>query len=180
MTGNLPASTVRIAMTSSQICNALELVHPGQKIDVTYHVLPHLEEVQSVATCLRRRDRAVDLNIPELDEGQVITLPVPLNHRWDALQILKLVPHEYFKLPLKPFTECNQQPATDATAVIYADGGAVHEKGGPAAAAISVFKLRGTIVERPNFGRFYTGATNNCVEAAALLAASQKPRGRCR
>ena len=171
MTGNLPPSSVQHAMSTTEIIAALDLVHPGQKITIRYHVLPHLEVMTSVATCVKRQDKAVDLRVPDLDENEVIRLPVPPNHSWHALQILKLTPHEYFKLPLKPYSECNLQPDVDAKAIIYVDGSTCHEKGGPASSAISVFTLVGSQVHRQNFGRFYPGATSNCVAAAAMLAA---------
>ena len=141
MTGNLPPSSVQHAMSTTEIIAALDLVHPGQKITLRYHVLPHLEVMTSVATCVKRQDKAVDLRVPDLDENEVIRLPVPPNHSWHALQILKLTPHEYFKLPLKPYSECNLQPDVDAKAIIYVDGSTCHEKGGPASSAISVFTV---------------------------------------
>ena len=43
--------------------------------------------------------------------------------------------------------------------------------GGPAAAGISVFVMENNVAVRKDFGRFYPGTTNNCAEAAAMLAA---------
>lgn len=172
-TGNLPpqAPVAFDGLNDHDLSEKLSLVHVGQKVDFTYRLLPEMALRKSTGECLRRFDRMLQFAIPDLTVDDLIDMPIPQTSRFVNMRIFAVEPQPFFELPMKTFNMSNRAPRRDAKAVIYVDGGSHQQKGGPAAAAITVFTIENGVVVRKDFGRFYPGTTNNCAEAASMLAA---------
>ena len=114
-TGNLPpqAPVAFSGLNDFDISEQLSLVHPGQKVDFTYRLMPEMALRQATGECLRRLDRQLQFAMPDVVTDEIITMPISENSRFANMRIHSIEPQPFFELPMKPFSRSNRNPRKD-------------------------------------------------------------------
>jgi len=152
-------------MTNSTIHAVTAALQVGQRITMQWQLLPDTTLLESDGVCACRRGRETQILY---DDIGLQSLP----SEREAVQVYTITLHPYTNLHLLPINIFNRDVLPmDASAHIYADGGAQPSSGGPSASGIRIFERGGGGTIVTDHGRFFVLAKSNAAELIAVIGA---------